>query len=135
MKTTLRMHKHNVHQVTLEPAAVPRALKSALVLALKKSRRPRGEMALLISEMIEKPITIPMLNKYVSVGSEAHRISAEVIPAFCLVTGSRGPLDILAAAIGCTLVGPEESRELEITRLRLDKTKLERKIKELERGR
>lgn len=109
------------------------ALRAALVAAIKECPLSRYQIAARISELMSRDVTKEMLDKYCAESAEGHRIPAEILPAFCFVTGSRRPLELLAASIGCTVSGPEESRELEIVRLRLEKMKLEEKIKSLER--
>lgn len=109
------------------------ALRASLVTAIKNCPLSRYQIAAQISELMSRDITKDMLDKYCAESAEGHRIPAEVLPAFCAVTGSREPLVILAEAIGCMLAGPEESREIEIVRLRLEKIRLETKIKSLER--
>lgn len=109
------------------------ALRAALVSAIKQCPLSRYQIAAQISELITRDVTKEMLDKYCAESAEAHRIPAEIIPAFCLITGSRAPLDLLVQAIGCTLLGPEEAQALEIVRLRLEKAKLEEQIKKLEK--
>ncbi len=110
-------------------ADISLALRATLVKAIKQCSLSRYQIAAQISELISQE----MLDKYCAESAEGHRIPAEIIPAFCLVTGSRAPLDLLAQAIGCTLLGPEETQALEIVRLRMEKKKLEEQIKKLEK--
>ncbi len=114
-------------------ADISLALRATLVKAIKQCSLSRYQIAAQISELISRDITKEMLDKYCAESAEGHRIPAEIIPAFCLVTGSRAPLDLLAQAIGCTLLGPEETQALEIVRLRMEKKKLEEQIKKLEK--
>lgn len=109
------------------------ALRASLVAAIKQCPLSRYQIAAQISELITRDVTKEMLDKYCAESAEAHRIPAEIIPAFCLITGSRAPLDLLAQAIGCTVLGPEEAHALEIIRLRMEKAKLEEQIKKLEK--
>lgn len=114
-------------------ADISLALRAALVTAIKQCPLSRYQIAAQISELITRDVTKEMMDKYCAESAEAHRIPAEIIPAFCAVTGSRAPLDLLAQAIGCTLLGPEEAQALEIVRLRMEKAKLEEQIKKLEK--
>lgn len=114
-------------------ADITLALRASLVKAIKQCSLSRYQIAAQISELISRDITKEMLDKYCAESAEAHRIPAEIIPAFCLITGSRAALDLLAQAIGCTLLGPEEAQALEIVRLRMEKTELEKQIKKLEK--
>ncbi len=109
------------------------ALRAALVRAIKGCPLSRYQIAAQISELMARDLSKEMLDKYCAESAEGHRIPAEAIPALCIVTKSFAPLQGLAEAAGCALAGPEESRELEIVRLRLEKAKLERRIKEMER--
>lgn len=110
-------------------------LRAALVRSIKNCPLSRYEIAGRISELMGRDLTKSMLDKYTAESAEEHRIPAEIVPALCLVTGSFEPLRTLAAALNCAVAGPDEKKELEITRLRLEIDKLKRVLREKERGR
>lgn len=111
------------------------AVRTALVQAIKPCPLSRYEIAGRLSALLGRDISKTMLDKWTAESAEEHRIPAEVLPAFCLVTESSAPLEILAAAIGHRLVGPDEAEALELARLRIEKTALESRIKAIERRR
>ena len=110
-------------------------LRLALVRAIKNCPLSRYDIAGRISELMGRDLTKSMLDKYTAESAEEHRIPAEIVPALCLVTGSYDPLRTLAAALNCYVAGPDESKELDITRLRLEIDKLKRVLRDKERGR
>ena len=114
-------------------ADVPHALKAALVAAIKPCPLSRYQIVAQISEAMSRDVTKAMLDQYTAESADAYRVPAELIPAFCLVTGSRVPLKVLAGAMRCVVLGPEEEQEFEVTRLRMQRAELDQRIKALER--
>lgn len=112
-------------------------IRAALILALKECKHSRYEIAAKVSELLARDVSKSMLDAYcaMSESHENHRPPADVLVAVCTITGSREPIAVLARAIGCKLIGPEESDDYEITKLRLEKLRLERRLKDLERRR
>jgi len=120
-------------------ADVPHLVRAELVSAVRRCPLSRYQIAARISELMKSDVSKIMLDKYTSKSADGHRFPAELIPAFCIVTGTLELLKVFAGPTGCSFAGPEETEELEIVRLeeleifrlRLEKERLERKIKNL----
>ncbi len=116
-------------------ADIPHLVRAALVKAIKNCPLSRYQIAARISELMDRDLTKEMLDKYCSESAEGHRLPAEIIPAFCKVTGSLSLLKIFAEPMACTFLDSTETQALEIVRLRLEREKLQNKIRELEKKR
>src|SRR3990167_1973459 len=116
-------------------ADVPLDLRAALVRAIKGCALSRYQIAAQISELMGRDLTKDMHDKYTAESADGHRLPAEIVPALCCVTGSYDPLRTLAGAMNCAVAGPDEKKEMEITRLRMEIDKLKRVLREKERGR
>ena len=110
-------------------------LRCSLVRAIKDCPLSRYDIACQVSKLTLRDLTKDMLDKYCAESADGHRLPAELVPALCLVTGSYELLRTLAAALNCYVAGPDESKELEMTRLRMEIDKLKRVLREKERGR
>lgn len=83
----------------------------ALTNAIKESRLSRFEIAGSMSHLLGVEITKFQIDSWTSEGKEGHRFPATYLPAFCRVTGSREPLQILSEVGGMfCLPGPEALR-------------------------
>jgi hypothetical protein len=107
-----------------------RAFREALALCIKDCPLSRYEISSRISELQDHTLTKDRLDKFTSESSTDYRMQAVTLAAFCVVTGCRLPLEVLAEAIGCVLVGPEEAKQLELARLFQRKAELEKQIEE-----
>lgn len=103
------------------PAVIPRSvtgtmdvqtgLRESLNLAIKGCNLSRWEIAGKMSDLIDCEISKAMLDAWTAESKEGHRFPAEFLPAFCMVTGSREPLSLLAEKAGLfALPGPEALR-------------------------
>ncbi|WP_447978122.1 phage regulatory CII family protein [Candidatus Nitrospira bockiana] len=99
-------------------AHVSPSLRAALATAIKGCALSRYHIAAAVSELMARDLSKDMLDKYCAESAEAHRLPAELVPALCVVTGSRGLLEILAEATGCTLVSVERSTQWSVADLR-----------------
>jgi len=114
-------------------------LREELKRAIRESDLSRWEIAGQMSDLIDSEISKYMIDAWTAESKEGHRFPAEYLPAFCRVTGSRGPLAMLAEAAGLyALPGPEALRaeiqklDEEQKRLAAEKRKRQRFLEELE---
>ncbi len=103
------------------PAVVPKSvtgtmdvqsrLRESLNLAIKGCNLSRWEIAGQLSDLLDREVSKAMLDAWTAESKEGHRFPAEFLPAFCMVTGSREPLSLLAEKAGLfALPGPEALR-------------------------
>ncbi|MBN1104720.1 MAG: hypothetical protein JXL84_14980 [Deltaproteobacteria bacterium] len=87
-------------------------LRLAMVEAIKGCRPlSRWEIAGRMSHLLGVEISKYMLDAWTAESKGFHRMPAEYLPAFCVVTGSRKPLEVLASTAGMfALPGPEALR-------------------------
>lgn len=86
------------------------AFRSELSKALSKCEGSRWQIAARISELTRHNVSKDMLDKYVS-SNMAYALRAEILPAFCLVTNSLAPLEILVGPLGCQLIDAFENKQ------------------------
>lgn len=109
---------------------VSHEFRQSISMAIKKSGYSREQ----IVEMIEV-LTGIRISKYIldqaTSSKQEYRFPAEVLPAFCFITGSLEPVKILMGSIGCEVLSPEEQRDLKLLRLIKEKERIEREIERL----
>jgi len=76
-------------------------------------------------------ITLDVLEKWVAASADAHRVPIHYLPVFCLVTRSFLPLEVLAASVGCHVIGVEDMKLLEWARIETTRRKLGRDARRL----
>jgi len=85
-------------------------LQAALRTAIKASPLSRHQIAGEMSHLVGETITAEIIDSWTREKDPRH-IPAEFLPAFCLTTGSRGPIEVLGRAAGAfVLPGPEVVR-------------------------
>ncbi len=85
-------------------------LNASIRQALRQAPKSRETIADEMTAMLGETITVTMINNYTA-ESHPHRMPAETIHAFCIATGSREPISILAEAAGVfTVNGPDALR-------------------------
>jgi hypothetical protein len=116
-------------------------LRAAVAEALKRCPLSRYEVAGKLSLLVGRSISKDMLDAWTAGcdSHQCHRIPGEYLPALCVVTGSREPLQILAEAAGMfALPGPDALRaeirqyEEKERAARAEKRKREVFLKEME---
>ena len=114
-------------------------LRRSMCMAIKRCPLDRWEIAGEMSHLLGEQITKYQLDSWTSESKEGHRPPAEYIPAFCKVTGSREPLEIMNEVAGAfCLPGPEALRaeiqrlSEEESRLRAEKKKRQLFLQEIE---
>lgn len=75
-------------------------LRAAMVRAIKRCPKKRWAIAAEISALTARELTAAMLDKVVAESATGHRMPADQLAAFCLVTGDCGPLEIIAQPCG-----------------------------------
>jgi cell division septum initiation protein DivIVA len=111
---------------------VAEGFRKAVSEAIKKSGYSREQVVELIEIMTNQRISKHMLDQATSSKKE-YRFPAEVLHAFCVITGSLEPFRILLHAIGCEVVDPAEEKALKLARLLKEKEKIEREIEKIKR--
>lgn len=97
--------------------------------AISKKNLSRWEISGQMSHLLGVEITKASIDAWTSESKTKHRIPAEFLPAFCEVTGSLEPLEILAEITGMfALPGPDVLRA-EIQKLDEEEKKLKAKKK------
>jgi len=100
--------------------------------AIRACSLGRFEIAGRMSHLVGQEITKAMLDSWTAESKEQHRPPAEFLPAFCVVTGSREPLQILTDAAGLfCLPGPDALRA-EVQKLREDEQRITRERRKRE---
>ena len=108
-------------------------LAHSLSNAIRTCGLSRWEVAGKMSHLLGREITKFMLDAWTAESKEGHRMPAEFLPAFCVATGSREPLQLLADAAGLfCLPGPDALRA-EIQKLNEEerRVKAERRKREV----
>lgn len=108
--------------------ALEAELKASLSEGIRKSGLSRYEIAGRISELIGWDLTKSMLDAYTAESHDAHRVPAEIVPAFCVVTGYWRPLHLLAEEGEGRFLESEHAVYAEIAAL-------DRRIRELQQER
>jgi cell division septum initiation protein DivIVA len=111
---------------------VTEGFRKAISEAIKKSGYSREQVVELIEIMTNQRISKHMLDQATSSKKE-YRFPAEVLHAFCVITGSLEPFRVLLRAIGCEVVDPAEEKALRLARLLKEKERIEREIEKLKR--
>jgi hypothetical protein len=115
------------------------SLKAALTRAIKESPLSRHEIAARMSDLTGHAISKFMLDAYTAESKEFHRMPAELLPAFCVATGSLEPLELLCRKAGAFCVpGPDALRaelkriEEQIARLQAERRRRQILLQKLE---
>lgn len=108
-------------------------LKGTLSEGIRESQLSRYELAAKMSELLGWELTKSMLDAYTAESKEGHRVPAEILPAFCFVTGYYEPLRILARTAGGQFLETEHTIYAEIARIRKQIDDLKKKEKTLKK--
>lgn len=115
-------------------------LRNSITEAIKQCPLSRWEIAGKMSAFLGQEISKYSIDTWTAESKEKHRAPAEFLPAFCVVTGSREPIRILAEAAGIVAVPGPDALRAEIKRLDEDvkvlrdrKRKRELLLKEIDR--
>ena len=115
-------------------------LRLSICAAIKQCPMSRWEIAGRMSHLLGQEISKYMLDAWTAESKDGHRMPAEYLPAFCMVTEDHGPLRALAEVAGLfALPGPDalrsEIRRLEEEARRINKERRKRELflKEMEK--
>lgn len=101
--------------------------------AIRKSNMKRWEIAGRMSELAGCEVTESMLNAWSAESRDDRRFPAELLAAFCYITGDRDLLRIALQPLGCYLFETEQAVMAELGRLTVQRQQLsskERKLRE-----
>lgn len=106
-------------EVTPVPGSfnISNQLRAELSEGLRKSGLSRYEVAGRMSELMDIEISKSQLDSWTAESKEYHRFPAEYLPAFCMVTGYKEPLRIMARLAQCHLLESEEALLAELGRI------------------
>lgn len=86
-------------------------LRRSLNKAIRECRLSRPQIAGEMSHLLGVDVTKSMLDAWTAESKDNYRIPAEYLPAFCMVTGSNEPIEILTEAAGMfSMPGPDALR-------------------------
>ena len=102
-------------------------VREALAADLKECGISRSEVAHRLSRAIEQPVSLAMVDAYVS-EAKPHRFPAELVPAWVYVTNSRRILEALCVELGLSIATAEDRDFAELGRSRLRDNKLTRRL-------
>lgn len=109
---------------------VSKDFRQAVSEAIRRSQYSREQIVEMIDVLTGVRISKHILDQATS-SKQEYRFPAEVLHAFCVVTGSIEPAKILMNSIGCEIIAPQESKELKLMRLMREKERIESEINRL----
>jgi len=109
---------------------VTKMFRKSLSDAIRRSQYSREQIVEMIEVLTGIRISKHILDQSLSSKSE-YRFPAEVLHAFCLITGSLEPFKILLSSIGCEAIDPNESKDLEIMSLLKERERIDMEIRRL----
>lgn len=102
-------------------------VREVLKVDLETCEKPREQVAEELSELTGCKWSVPQLDKWVA-ESAPHRFPAELMPAWCYVTGSRRIFEVLAEKV-YLFVGTGDDRDFaELGRCRIKDEQLTRRL-------
>ncbi|MBM9400344.1 hypothetical protein JUN65_01890 [Gluconacetobacter azotocaptans] len=102
-------------------------LSRAISISLESCEAPREAIAARMSAMLERPVSINMLNAYASVMREGHQISVPRFDALVHATGDRRLLEFLAAPQGWAVIDRRYLPMIELAAVSEQKKELARR--------
>ena len=84
-----------------------------------------------VSHILKREITESMFSNYLSTGKEDYHRHNDFIMAFCQVTGSIKPIEVMAKYLGVGVLNQKEMIYVDLARIQKSREDLERKEKEL----
>ena len=108
-------------------------LSRAISISLQECGRSRDEIAARMSDILERPVSLPMLNAYASAQREGHEISVTRFDALLSATGDRRLLEFLAEPHGWSVIERRYLPMIELAAVSERKKELTRKENGLRR--
>lgn len=106
-------------------------LQAAIREAVKRAPKSRETIADEMTDLVGQGITVHQINNWTA-ESHPHRIPAELLPAFCMSTGSMEPMRVLAEAAGVFTLPPPDALRADVQKLREQKRDIEGEIRRAE---
>ncbi|MBE3574569.1 MAG: hypothetical protein IMW99_03805 [Firmicutes bacterium] len=106
-------------------------IRAGISEAIRKSGMKRWEIAGRISELTGCEVTESMLNAWSAESRDDRRFPAELLAAFCYVTGDRELLRTILQPLGCHLFETEQAVMAELGRITVQKQQLSAKERQL----
>lgn len=126
-KNKLIFHQEGLFHTSIN---VSEPFRKAISEAIRKSQYSREQIIAMIDVLTGMSISKNILDQTTSSKSE-YRFPAEILHAFCSITGSIEPFNVLLNSIGCEVIGPKEAKELRLFRLMRDRDRLNMEITKL----
>ena len=92
-------------------------LKESVSRAMSISKLSRYEIAGQISNLLGKDVTKYHLDAWVAESKDGHRLPAEYLVAFCKVTGSYEPLNLICKPLGLFIMPGSDALRSEIRKI------------------
>lgn len=115
-----------------DSCSVVDALRTTIVGAIKSTNLSRFDVAGMLTEMMGRNISKPILDKWLAGSSVEYRIPAEAIAPLCKILDTYEPLMVLASAIGCVVLEPGQAREMKKLKLQLQRQEIDEELRQLE---
>jgi len=108
-------------------------LRAWLVRAASRSSFSRAIVAARVGELVGRTdLSQAVFDAWCAESKEGYRVPAAYIPALCVVLRDDGGLRIMAQALGCDVIGPQERDALDLTRKRLQLERLQDEVRTIE---
>ncbi|WP_308719224.1 hypothetical protein [Komagataeibacter xylinus] len=108
-------------------------LSRAISVSLDTCGRSREQIAAAMSDLLEKPVSINMINAYASVQREGHQISVPRFDALLSVTRDRRLLEFMAEPLGWAVIERRYLPMIELAAVSEHKKELARRENALRR--
>lgn len=112
-------------------------LRGAMSIAIRQSGEGREKVVDRMNFCLppeEKKVTMRMLNAWMAVSKEDHRIPACYLSAFCWATQSLLPMQAMLQPLGLDIMNEQEKLLIQLARASMNKaqnTKLEKQLKKI----
>ncbi|MFZ2948937.1 MAG: hypothetical protein WA003_05580 [Desulfuromonadaceae bacterium] len=109
------LQRERDERVSVQPGRlnISARLNAAIKQAIRQAPKSRETMADEMTELLGIEITVGMVNNWTAI-SHPHRMPAEYIPAFCIVTNSNDSITILNEATGVFTVNGADALRADI---------------------
>jgi len=112
---------------------ISREISNAISSSLKKAPISRYHVAARISELVGREITKTMLDNWSGESHERHRMPSDIVPAFCIATGSNELIEVLAEFTNGIFANGKDAKYLELAKVEARRDRLNKQIEELKK--
>lgn len=113
-------------------AASSAGVRNALALDLRASTLSREEVARELTDLTGRAVTVAMIEAYLA-PTKPHRFPAELVGAWCAVTGSVRILEALCEELGLSVATQEDRDYAELGRMEIRRGELMQRLGRLPR--